>query len=102
MTKPGVIGSSILFLFLLAVQPTFAAQPAALTGQVSSTEEGSMEGVLEKKLTSKGDRGIVTVETKGINQRGEEVCYFKRKVMVWKRDAGPKRSRPYDDTNIWA
>ena len=53
--------------------------------------------VLDKKLTSKGDRGIVTVETKGINQRGEEVCYFKRKVMVWTREAAPGTDRPYDD-----
>ena len=42
--------------------------------------------------TSKHDRGIVTVETKGFNQRGEEVCYFRRKVMVWKRDARPDAS----------
>ena len=56
--------------------------------------------VLEKKLTSKGDRGIVTVETKGINQRGEEVCYFKRKVMVWTRETAPPRGRPYDES-IW-
>ena len=42
--------------------------------------------VLEKKESdSKPDRGIVTVETRGVNQRGEEVCYFKRKVMVPKR-----------------
>ena len=41
--------------------------------------------VLEKRETSAGDRGIVTVETRGVNQRGEEVCYFKRKVMVPKR-----------------
>ena len=56
--------------------------------------------VLEKRLTSKADRGIVTVETKGINQRGEEVCYFKRKLMVWTQDAAPPRGRPYDET-IW-
>lgn len=56
--------------------------------------------VLEAKETSKGDRGIVTVETKGLNQRGEEVCYFKRKVMVWKRDTAPKRRRPYAE-GIW-
>ena len=42
----------------------------------------------------------MTVETKGINQRGEEVCYFRRKVMVWKRDAAPPRGRPYDES-IW-
>jgi acyl dehydratase len=57
--------------------------------------------VLDKRLTSKGDRGIVTVETKGINQRGEEVCYFRRKVMVWTRETAPERRRPYDES-IWS
>jgi acyl dehydratase len=53
--------------------------------------------VLDKSETSDGKRGIVTVETKGINQRGEEVCYFKRKVMVWKRDKAKDRTYPYAD-----
>jgi acyl dehydratase len=54
--------------------------------------------VLEKReSTSKPDRGVVTVETKGFNQRGEEVCYFRRRVMVWKRDGAPARQRPYED-----
>jgi acyl dehydratase len=56
--------------------------------------------VLAAKETSKGDRGIVTVETKGFNQHGDEVCYFRRKVMVWKRDAAPPRQRPYGD-DVW-
>jgi hypothetical protein len=43
---------------------------------------------------------VVTVETKGFNQRGEEVCYFRRKLMVWKRDAAPARQRPYGD-DVW-
>jgi acyl dehydratase len=52
--------------------------------------------VLEKvESKSKADRGIVTVESFGYNQRGEEVCYFKRKVLVLKRDAAPPRERPY-------
>jgi acyl dehydratase len=38
-----------------------------------------------KESQSKPDRGIVTVETRGFNQRGEEVCYFRRKVMIPKR-----------------
>jgi acyl dehydratase len=58
--------------------------------------------VLDKKETSKGDRGIVTVESKGINQHGEEVCYFRRKVMVWKAAAAPNRPRPYDEHDVWA
>ena len=54
----------------------------------------------QAESTSKPDRGIVTVETKGINQRGEEVCYFKRKVMVWKQAAGAARAGgPYDEAD---
>jgi acyl dehydratase len=53
--------------------------------------------VLEKKPSaSKPDRGIVTVETRGFNQRGEEVCYFRRKVMVPTREAAAARRRPYE------
>ena len=42
----------------------------------------------------------MTVETKAFNQRGEEVCYFRRKVMVWKRASAPARRRPYPET-VW-
>lgn len=39
--------------------------------------------VLDKKLSaSKADRGIVTVETRAYNQRGEQVLSFKRRVLV--------------------
>lgn len=42
--------------------------------------------VLDKvESQSKPDRGVVTVETRGVNQRGEEVCYFRRKVLVPKK-----------------
>lgn len=51
--------------------------------------------VLAKKETSDGKRGIVTVETKGINQRSEEVCYFRRRIMVWKSEFAPQRGLPY-------
>jgi acyl dehydratase len=50
--------------------------------------------------SSKPDRGVVTVETKGFNQRGEEVCFFRRKVLVWKRESAPARRRPYGD-DVW-
>ncbi len=58
--------------------------------------------VLAKKETSDGKRGIITVETKGINQRNEEVCYFRRKLIVWKQEFFAGRKRPYDGTDIWA
>src|SRR3954471_22105294 len=52
--------------------------------------------VLDKKESkSKTDRGVVSVETRGYNQRGEEVCYFRRKVLVRKRAEAPPRQRPY-------
>jgi len=44
--------------------------------------------VLDKKESqSKNDRGIVHVETRAYNQRGERVCIFRRRVMVPKRAA---------------
>ena len=39
--------------------------------------------VVESK--SKPDRGVVTVESIGTNQRGEVVCEFRRKVLVPRR-----------------
>jgi acyl dehydratase len=38
-----------------------------------------------KESSSKPDRGVVTVETRGYNQDGAEVLYFRRKVLVPKR-----------------
>jgi acyl dehydratase len=53
--------------------------------------------VLDKKeSSSKPDRGIVTVETRGFKQDGTECLYFRRKVMVPKRSHFPdlKGDRP--------
>jgi acyl dehydratase len=38
-----------------------------------------------KGSSSKPDRGVVTVETRGYNQNGVEVLFFRRKVLVPKR-----------------
>ncbi len=51
----------------------------------------------KKESSSKPDRGVVTVETRGHNQNGAEVLYFRRKVMVPKRgtvDEQPGRPQP--------
>ena len=53
--------------------------------------------VVDKTETSDGKRGIVAVESKGINQHGDEVCFFRRKLMVWKREHAPARRLPYGD-----
>ena len=41
--------------------------------------------VLELRESRQGDRGIVTVATRGVNQRGETVCSYTRKVLVPKK-----------------
>src|SRR5438067_2852640 len=79
MSVPDVSGSAIANLeveSLKHAKPTFHGDTIYAETRV-----------LDVKETSKGDRGIVTVETKDLNQRGEEVCYFKRKVMVRKRES---------------
>jgi acyl dehydratase len=46
--------------------------------------------VLDKRESrSKPDRGIVSVETYGVNQDGARILYFKRAILIPKRSAGP-------------
>ena len=92
MSVPDVSGSCIANLEVESLthrRPTFH-------GDTIYAETGVLEKVLS---TSKPDRGVVTVETKGFNQRGEEVCYFRRKLMVWTSASAPARHRPYE--NPW-
>jgi len=93
MSVPDVSGSCIANLEVESLshkRPTFHGD--------TIYAETRVLGKVESR--SKDDRGVVTVETKGFNQRGEEVCYFRRKLMVWKRDSAPPRQRPYGD-DIW-
>jgi acyl dehydratase len=48
--------------------------------------------VLEvKESSSKPDRGVVTVQTRGYKQDGTLICVFRRRVMVPKKEfAGPE------------
>lgn len=41
--------------------------------------------ILDKWETSKGNRGVVYVETVAFNQRGEDVLSFRRKVLLNKK-----------------
>jgi acyl dehydratase len=88
MSVPDVSGACIANLEVETLQhklPTFHGDTIyAETRVLDKTESRSKE-----------DRGIVAVETFAYNQRGEEVCYFKRKVLVYKRAFAPPRLRPY-------
>ena len=94
MSVPDVSGAAIANLEVETLQhkfPTFHGDTIHAETRVLDVKESS----------SKLDRGIVTVESKGFNQNGKEVCYFRRRVMVWKRDAAPPRARPYDEDAAW-
>ena len=88
MSIPDVSGKAIANLEterLLHRAPTFH-------GDTIYAESRVVDKVESK---SKSDRGIVTVETRGFNQRGEEVCFFRRKVLVPKEAAVKPFERPY-------
>jgi len=90
MSVPDVSGSAIANLEveeLLHRAPTFHGDTIYAETRVLS----------RRPSESKPDRGVVTVETKAFNQRGEEVCHFRRRVLVWTRAGAPPRRRPYPD-----
>ena len=94
MSVPDVSGAAIANLEVETLQhkfPTFHGDTIHAETRVLDVQESK----------SKNDRGVVTVETKGFNQDGKEVCYFRRRVMVWKRAALPERTRPYDGHDVW-
>ncbi len=94
MSVPDVSGSAIANLeveSLRHARPTFHGDTVYAETRVLEARES----------TSKPDRGVVTVETLGLNQRGEEVCSCRRKVLVWKRSHAPARRRPYDGVDVW-
>jgi acyl dehydratase len=94
MSVPDISGAAIANLeieSLLHKNPTFHGDTIYAETRVLDKTESS----------SKNDRGIVKVETKGFNQDGLEVCYFRRKVMVWKKEFAPVRQRPYS-CDVWA
>ena len=93
MSVPDISGSAIANLEVESLQhkhPTFHGDTIYAETRV----------VEKRASTTKPDRGVVTVETKAFNQEGVEVCYFRRRVMVWMKDAAPQRLRPYGD-RIW-
>ena len=55
--------------------PTFA-------GDTLYSETTVLETTASK---SKGDRGVIYVETRGLNQRGEEVMILRRRILVRER-----------------
>ena len=90
MSVPDVSGAAIANLEIETLQhkkPTFHGDTIYAVTKV----------VDKRASASKPDRGIVTVETKGFNQHDDEVCFFRRKVLIWKKEFAPARRFPYGD-----
>ena len=96
MSVPDVSGKAIANLeieSLRHVAPTFHGD--TIYGETTVPEK--------REAASTGDRGIVTVETRGYNQDGTLVCVFRRRVMVPKRSylderGGDQPGRPAKPT----
>lgn len=54
---------------------------------IGDTIRVETEVLAKRESKSKSDRGIVTFEHRGVNQRGELVCRVKRLAMMIRRDA---------------
>ncbi|MXY52742.1 MAG: MaoC family dehydratase [Gammaproteobacteria bacterium] len=60
---------------------------------IGDTIRVSSKVVARRESRSKPDRGIVTFEHTGLNQRGETVCSCVRLAMMAKREAGGTASK---------
>ena len=79
MTVPDISGKAIANLGYESIKhlsPTF----------VGDTIYARTKILEKRESKSKGDRGIVYVETIGYNQRGEDVISFRRNVLVKKQN----------------
>jgi acyl dehydratase len=55
----------------------------------SDTLYSESEVVEVRESQSRPQQGIVTVKTRGLNQRGEVVIEMQRAILVWKREHAP-------------
>jgi acyl dehydratase len=107
MGKPLVVGNLVYSLVLgMSVPDVSGAAIANLEVETLQHKKPTFHGdtiyavtkVVDKRESqSKPDRGVVTVETKGFNQHDDEVCFFRRKVLIWKKEFAPARRFPYGD-----
>jgi len=52
--------------------------------------------VLDKRESqSRPTQGVLHIKTRAVNQRGEEVCSFERRLLIYKRGLGPYEAAGY-------
>ena len=49
----------------------------------------------KRESQSRPDQALLHVKTRAVNQRGEEVCSFERRLLIYKRGLGPYEAAGY-------
>lgn len=63
--------------------------------RVGDTIYAESEILGKRESTSRPTQGILHIRTRAVNQRGEEVCSFERRLLVYKRGLGPYEAAGY-------
>ena len=49
----------------------------------------------KRESQSRSTQGVLHIQTRAVNQRGEEVCSFERRLLIYKRGLGPYEAAGY-------
>ena len=49
----------------------------------------------KRESQSRSTQGVLHIRTRAVNQRGEEVCSFERRLLIYKRGLGPYETAGY-------
>jgi itaconyl-CoA hydratase len=49
----------------------------------------------KRESQSRPEQALLHVKTRAVNQRGEEVCSFERRLLIYKRGLGPYEAAGY-------
>ena len=49
----------------------------------------------KRESQSRPTQGVLHIKTRAVNQRGEEVCSFERRLLIYKRGLGPYEAAGY-------
>ena len=49
----------------------------------------------KRESQSRSTQGVLHIRTRAVNQRGEEVCSFERRLLIYKRGLGPYEAAGY-------
>jgi acyl dehydratase len=105
--QPGrvVIPGPYVFALLSGMSASDVSGSAIATLEVESlsyvaplypgdTLYGESEVLKVTPSRTRPDRGVVELQTRGLQQEGKLVCRFDRKLLVWQRAAMPERRFP--------